>query len=55
MPALVAATALAFVLGYAEIAFLLRLLVTHTTKVFVAYRVVLGVVVIALAAAGAIA
>ena len=55
VPALVVATALAFVSGYAAIAFLLRFLVTHTTKVFVAYRVVLGVVVIALAAAGAIA
>ena len=54
-PALVVATALAFVSGSAAIAFLLRFLVTHTTKVFVAYRVVLGVVVIALAAAGAIA
>ena len=48
------ATAFAFVSGYAAIAFLLRFLVTHTTKVFVAYRVVLGTVVIVLAAAGAI-
>ena len=48
------ATALAFVSGYVAIAFLLRFLVTHTTKVFVAYRVVLGAAVIALAAAGTI-
>ncbi|MBA3328355.1 MAG: undecaprenyl-diphosphate phosphatase [Solirubrobacterales bacterium] len=49
------ATALAFVSGYASIAFLLRFLTTHTTAVFVAYRVALGVLVIALVAAGAIA
>jgi undecaprenyl-diphosphatase len=49
------ATAFAFVSGYLAIAFLLRFLVTHTTKVFVAYRVVLGVVVIVLAATGTIA
>jgi undecaprenyl-diphosphatase len=52
--ALAVATAFAFVSGYAAIAFLLRFLVTHTTKVFVAYRVALGAVVIALAAAGVI-
>jgi undecaprenyl-diphosphatase len=53
--ALIVATAFAFLSGYAAIAFLLRFLVSHTTKVFVAYRVVLGTVVIALAATGAIA
>jgi undecaprenyl-diphosphatase len=51
---LAVATLFAFVFGYLAIAFLLRFLVTHTTKVFVAYRVVLGAAVIALAAAGAI-
>ena len=54
----VAATALAtlfaFVVGYASIAFLLRFLVNHTTVVFVAYRVLLGALVLALAGAGAI-
>jgi len=48
------ATLLAFVSGYASIAFLLRFLTTHTTAVFVVYRVVLGAVVLALAATGAI-
>jgi len=43
------ATLLAFVSGYASIAFLLRFLTTHTTGVFVAYRVVLGVAVLILA------
>ena len=48
------ATLLAFVAGYASIAFLLRFLATHSTGVFVAYRVVLGVVVLALASSGVI-
>jgi undecaprenyl-diphosphatase len=43
------ATLLAFVTGYASIAFLLRFLTTHTTGVFVAYRVVLGAAVLVLA------
>ena len=43
------ATLLAFVSGYASIAFLLKFLTTHTTGVFVAYRVVLGAVVLVLA------
>ncbi len=52
--ALVVATLFAFIAGYAAIAFLLRFLVTHTTKIFVAYRVALGTVVIVLAAVGTI-
>jgi undecaprenyl-diphosphatase len=42
------ATIFSFVSGYAAIAFLLKFLVTHTTAVFVVYRVVLGAVVLAL-------
>jgi undecaprenyl-diphosphatase len=49
------ATVLAFITGYASIAFLLRFLTTHSTAVFVGYRVVLGAAVLALAATGAIA
>jgi undecaprenyl-diphosphatase len=49
------ATLLAFVTGYASIALLLRFLTTHTTGVFVAYRVLLGAVVLALVATGTIA
>jgi undecaprenyl-diphosphatase len=49
------ATLLAFVVGYASIAFLLRWLVRHSTAVFVAYRVVLGALVLALAGAAVIA
>jgi undecaprenyl-diphosphatase len=48
--ALALATLLAFVIGYWAISFLLRYLVTHTFNVFVAYRLVLGVAVFALAA-----
>jgi len=49
------ATLLAFVSGYASIAFLLKFLTTHTTGVFVAYRIVLGVAVLVLAGTGTIA
>jgi len=42
------ATVLAFITGYISIAFLLRYLTTHTTNVFVGYRVVVGAVVLAL-------
>jgi undecaprenyl-diphosphatase len=48
------ATLLAFIVGYASIAWLLRWLTTHSTVVFVVYRVALGALVIALTAAGVI-
>jgi undecaprenyl-diphosphatase len=48
------ATLAAFIVGYASIAWLLRWLTSHTTMVFVVYRVALGTLVIALTAAGAI-
>jgi undecaprenyl-diphosphatase len=49
------ATIFSFIVGYASIAFLLRWLTSHTMGIFVVYRVALGVLVLALAAAGAIA
>jgi undecaprenyl-diphosphatase len=49
------ATLCAFVVGYASIAFLLRWLAHHSTAVFVAYRVALGVLVLVLVGAGVIA
>ena len=52
--ALVVATALAFVVGYASIALLLRFLANHSTMVFVVYRVGLGALVLVLAGAGVI-
>ncbi|MEX2107128.1 MAG: undecaprenyl-diphosphate phosphatase [Solirubrobacterales bacterium] len=48
------ATMVAFVSGYAAIAWLLRYLSTHSLGIFVVYRVALGVLVLALAATGAI-
>jgi undecaprenyl-diphosphatase len=48
------ATLLAFIVGYASIAFLLRWLTRHNLSLFVAYRVLLGALVIGLTAAGAI-
>jgi undecaprenyl-diphosphatase len=52
--ALLVATLLAFVSGYAAIAFLLRFLERHTMVVFVVYRVALGALVLVLVSAGAI-
>src|SRR4051794_24161370 len=48
------ATLFAFVVGYWSIRFLLRYLARHSLGVFVAYRLVMGTLVIALTAAGAI-
>jgi undecaprenyl-diphosphatase len=48
------ATILAFIVGYASIAFLLRWLVRHNLAIFVVYRLGLGALVIALTAAGTI-
>jgi undecaprenyl-diphosphatase len=52
--ATVIATLVAFVTGYASIAWLLRYLGTHTLRIFVIYRIVLGTLVLALTASGAI-
>lgn len=52
--ATITATVVAFLSGYAAIAWLLKYLATHTLTIFVAYRIPLGVLVIALAATGAI-
>jgi undecaprenyl-diphosphatase len=48
------ATILAFIVGYASIAWMLRWLTSHSTAVFVVYRVGLGALVLILAGAGAI-
>jgi undecaprenyl-diphosphatase len=52
--ATIIATLAAFVSGYVAIAWLLRYLATHTLGIFVAYRIPLGILVIALAATGTI-
>jgi len=48
------ATVIAFFVGYAAIAWLLRYLTTHSVNVFVVYRVALGALVLVLTASGAI-
>lgn len=54
LTALLVATVVAFVSGYASIAFLLRWLGSHSMMIFVVYRVVLGAVVLVLAGTGTI-
>ncbi len=49
------ATLLAFVVGYASIAFLLKFVANHSIAIFCGYRVLLGAGVLILAAAGVIA
>jgi len=48
------ATVLAGIVGYASIALLLRYLAHHSIRVFAAYRVTVGILVLSLAAAGVI-
>ena len=48
------ATLLAFITRYASIAFLLRYLVHHSIGIFAAYRIVLGLIVLVLAATNVI-
>jgi len=52
--ALVVATAISGVVGYLSIAFLLRYLQRHSTFVFVAYRIALGLILIGLILSGRI-
>ncbi|MBU8813312.1 undecaprenyl-diphosphate phosphatase [Mycolicibacterium goodii] len=54
-PQLIVATAIAFVVGFAAIAWFLKFLVSHSMYWFVGYRVVLGVVVLALLGTGVVA
>ena len=54
MPMTLVATVLAFIVGYAMIAWLLKFVSTKSFTPFVIYRVILGAVVLALLAAGAI-
>jgi undecaprenyl-diphosphatase len=50
----IVATVIAFVVGYAAIAWLLRYLAHHSVRLFVIYRVLLGSAVLILVATGAI-
>jgi undecaprenyl-diphosphatase len=51
----IAATVVAFVVGYAAIAWLLRYVTTHSYTPFVIYRIALGTLTLVLVATGAIA
>ena len=53
-PQLLVSTVIAFVVGLASVAWLLRFLVRHSMYWFVGYRVVAGVVVLTLLAAGVV-
>ena len=48
------ATVVSFVVGYAAIAWLLRWLGSHSTMIFVVYRIALGVLVLSLVGGGVI-
>jgi undecaprenyl-diphosphatase len=54
-PQLLVATVIAFVVGFAAVAWFLQFLVRHSMYWFVAYRVVVGAVVLALLGTGAVA
>ncbi|MFZ2172448.1 MAG: undecaprenyl-diphosphate phosphatase [Rhodococcus sp. (in: high G+C Gram-positive bacteria)] len=53
-PQLLVATLIAFAVGYASIAWLLRFVVDHSMYWFVGYRIILGVTVMSLLAAGVV-
>lgn len=54
-PQLLVATILAFVVGYASIAWLLKFVSNHSLYWFVGYRIILGVIIIGLLATGVVA
>ena len=53
-PQLLVATIIAFVLGYASVAWLLKFVVKHSLNWFVGYRIVLGLVLFGLLAGGVV-
>ena len=50
----IVATIISFVVGYGAIAFLMKFLQTRSTGIFVAYRIVLGIIVLVLVSTGRI-
>jgi len=54
-PATITATAVSFAVAYVAVAWLLKYVAKHTYSVFIGYRLVLGVIVLTLAATGAVA
>ena len=53
-PQLLVATLIAFAIGYASIAWLLRFVVNHSMYWFVGYRIALGTLVLVLLATGVV-
>jgi undecaprenyl-diphosphatase len=53
-PQLLVATIIAFVVGFAAVAWFLRFLVQHSMYWFVGYRILLGITVLALLASGVV-
>ncbi|GAA2458055.1 undecaprenyl-diphosphate phosphatase [Actinomadura vinacea] len=54
-PATITATVVSFIVAYVAVAWLLKFVAKHTYSVFIGYRVILGVIVLALVATGAVA
>ncbi|XVQ14082.1 undecaprenyl-diphosphate phosphatase [Spirillospora sp. CA-255316] len=54
-PATITATVVSFAVAYVAVAWLLKFIAKHTYTVFIVYRVILGVIVLALVATGAVA
>ena len=54
-PQLLVATLIAFFVGWAAVAWFLKFLVRHSMYWFVGYRVLVGVTILTLLAAGAVA
>jgi undecaprenyl-diphosphatase len=54
-PATITATVVSFAVAYVAVAWLLRFIAKHTYSIFIVYRLILGVVVLALVATGVVA
>ena len=54
-PATITATVVSFITAYVAVSWLLRFIAKHTYTVFIVYRLILGGLLIALLATGAIA
>ena len=50
----IAATMVSFLVAYAVVSWLLRYIASHTYRLFIIYRVILGLAVLALVASGAV-
>ena len=53
-PATIVATAVSFVVAYASVAWLLRFVARHSFRLFIVYRVALGLLLLGLLASGVV-